>query len=171
MMDDQSFHLSIKLSFLSFFFLTPPSSYLVSEQAQSVVGLASPLILPQLLGILTGHAPVVRLAGRLVMPQRRLVENRKSLHRLGRQGLQVDDSRGAVALHGVELQVTLEVLGVEPGDGQSIAEPSQGCVAGVVDVDGAGGRGVHVAEQTLDLPQRDAASPVGHLPTTTPTFV
>lgn len=70
MMDDQSFHFSIQLSFLSFFFLTPPSSYLESEQAQSVVGLAPPLILPQLLGLLAGHAPVVRLAGRLVMPQR-----------------------------------------------------------------------------------------------------
>lgn len=36
--------------------------------------------------------------------------------------LQVDDSVRAVALHGVELQVSLEVLGVEPRDWQTVAE-------------------------------------------------
>ena len=38
--------------------------------------------------------------------------------------LQVDDSVRAVALHGVELQVPLEVLGVETGDWQTVAEAS-----------------------------------------------
>ena len=36
-------------------------------------------------------------------------------------------------------------------------------VAGVVAVDGTGGGGVHVAEQTLDLPQGNASSSVRHL--------
>lgn len=36
--------------------------------------------------------------------------------------LQVDDGVRAVALHGVELQVSLEVLGVEPRDWQTVAE-------------------------------------------------
>lgn len=36
--------------------------------------------------------------------------------------LQVDDGVRAVALHGVELQVSLEVLGVEPRDRQTVAE-------------------------------------------------
>lgn len=38
--------------------------------------------------------------------------------------LQVDHSVCAVALHGVELQVPLEVLGVETRDGQTVAEAS-----------------------------------------------
>lgn len=38
--------------------------------------------------------------------------------------LQVDDGRGAVTLHWIELQVSLEVLGVEPGDGQTVTESS-----------------------------------------------
>lgn len=38
--------------------------------------------------------------------------------------LQVDDGVGAVALHGVELQVALEVLGVEAGDGEAVAKAS-----------------------------------------------
>lgn len=38
--------------------------------------------------------------------------------------LQVDDSLRAVALHGVELQVPLEVLGVETRDGQTVAKAS-----------------------------------------------
>lgn len=38
--------------------------------------------------------------------------------------LQVDDSRGAVTLHGVELQVSLEILGVQTGDGEAVAETS-----------------------------------------------
>lgn len=38
--------------------------------------------------------------------------------------LQVDDGVCAVALHGVELQVPLEVLGVETRDGQTVAEAS-----------------------------------------------
>lgn len=41
-----------------------------------------------------------------------------------RAHLQVDDSVCAVALHGVELQIPLEVLGVETGDGQTVAEAS-----------------------------------------------
>lgn len=45
-----------------------------------------------------------------------------SLFRLLRAHLQVDDCVGAVALHGEELQVPLEVLGVETGDGQTVAE-------------------------------------------------
>lgn len=42
----------------------------------------------------------------------------------GSSHLQVNDGRGAVALHGVELQVPLEVLGVEAGDGQTVTETS-----------------------------------------------
>lgn len=42
-------------------------------------------------------------------------------------------------------------------------ESHQRCVARVVWVDWTGSRGVHVAEQTLDLPQRDSASSVRHL--------
>ncbi len=38
--------------------------------------------------------------------------------------LQVDDSVCAVSLHGIELQVPLEVLGVEARDGQTVAEAS-----------------------------------------------
>lgn len=38
--------------------------------------------------------------------------------------LQVDDGVCAVALHGVELQVSLEVLGIQPGDGKAVAEAS-----------------------------------------------
>lgn len=38
--------------------------------------------------------------------------------------LQVDDGVGAVALHGVELQVSLEVLGVEPRYRQAVAKSS-----------------------------------------------
>lgn len=38
--------------------------------------------------------------------------------------LQVDDSVCAIALHGVELQVPLEVLGVETRNGQTVAEAS-----------------------------------------------
>lgn len=37
--------------------------------------------------------------------------------------LQVDDGVRAAALHGVELQVALEVAGVEARDGQPVAEP------------------------------------------------
>lgn len=37
--------------------------------------------------------------------------------------LQVDDGIGPASLHGVELQVSLEVASVEPGDGQPVAEP------------------------------------------------
>lgn len=48
---------------------------------------ASPLLLAQSPGVLAGHAPVVRLHGGLVMPEGRLVEDRKSLHRLRGQGL------------------------------------------------------------------------------------
>lgn len=39
----------------------------------------------------------------------------------------------------------------------------QRSIAGVVCVDRTGSGGVHVAEQTLDLPQRDPSSPVRHL--------
>lgn len=38
--------------------------------------------------------------------------------------LQVDDSICAVALHGVELKVALEVLSIEAGDGKTIAKTS-----------------------------------------------
>lgn len=38
--------------------------------------------------------------------------------------LQVDDGVRAVALHGVELQVSLEVLGVEPRDRQTVTKSS-----------------------------------------------
>lgn len=38
--------------------------------------------------------------------------------------LQVDDGVCAVALHGVELQVPLEVLSIEAGDGKTIAKTS-----------------------------------------------
>ncbi|TNN30270.1 hypothetical protein EYF80_059579 [Liparis tanakae] len=41
--------------------------------------------------------------------------------------------------------------------------PHQRGVARVVFVDWTRSRGVHVAEQTLDLPQRDSASSVRHL--------
>lgn len=45
--------------------------------------------------------------------------------------LQVDDSVCAVALHGVELQVPLEVLSIEAGDGKTIAKTSlQGAAEG-----------------------------------------
>lgn len=37
--------------------------------------------------------------------------------------LQVDDGVCPTSLHGVELQVSLEVASVEPGDGQPVAEP------------------------------------------------
>lgn len=39
----------------------------------------------------------------------------------------------------------------------------QRSIAGVVLVDRTGSRGVHVAEETLDLPQRDPSPPVRHL--------
>lgn len=38
--------------------------------------------------------------------------------------LQVYDSRRAIALHRVELQVPLEVLGIQTGDGQTISKTS-----------------------------------------------
>lgn len=44
--------------------------------------------------------------------------------RLGCSHLQVNDSWGAVALHGVELQVSLEVLGIETRDGKAVAKTS-----------------------------------------------
>ena len=38
--------------------------------------------------------------------------------------LQVNDGISAHPLHGVQLQIALEVPGVEPGDGQTVAESS-----------------------------------------------
>lgn len=38
--------------------------------------------------------------------------------------LQVYDSRGAVTLHRIELQVSLKVLGIQTGDGQAISKTS-----------------------------------------------
>jgi hypothetical protein len=38
--------------------------------------------------------------------------------------LHVEDSVSAITLHRVELQVSLEVLSVEPGDGQAVAKAS-----------------------------------------------
>lgn len=37
--------------------------------------------------------------------------------------LEVDDGVRPTSFHGVELQVSLEVASVEPGDGKSVAEP------------------------------------------------
>lgn len=65
-----------------------------------------------------GAAPQVCRAG--FKARNRAVSSRYALH----THLQVDDSVCAVALHGVELQVPLEVLGVEPRDGQTVAESS-----------------------------------------------
>lgn len=38
--------------------------------------------------------------------------------------LQVDDGISPTALHGVELQVSLEIASIETRDGQTIAKPS-----------------------------------------------
>lgn len=51
-----------------------------------------------------------------------IVKPVESVCRRSSSYLQVDDRRGAVALHGVELKVSLEVLGVEAGDGQAVPE-------------------------------------------------
>lgn len=51
-----------------------------------------------------------------------IVKSVLSVCRQSSSYLQVDDRRGAVALHGVELKVSLEVLGVQTGDGQAVPE-------------------------------------------------
>lgn len=50
----------------------------------------------------------------------------KNQHKVHSSGayLQVDDSVRADTFHGVELQVPLEVAGVEPGNGQTVAKAS-----------------------------------------------
>lgn len=105
----------------------------------------------------------------------------------------MDDGVRPTSLHGVELQVSLEVAGVEPGDGQPVAEPclqpqtptlasftrSRWLVSGYcksklchfshqrgsvfVREGRSGRRGVQVAEEALDLPQGNAAASVAHL--------
>lgn len=76
--------------------------------------------------------------------------------------LEVDDSISAEALARLKDEVTLQVAGVEPREGQSIA------VAGKRNCRGCGfgrlrGSRVHVVEQQIRQAARDAASQVRHL--------
>lgn len=64
--------------------------------------------------LFAGVAPIVCLGTGLVMPPRWLVEDRQAFEGLAGQGLQIDDSIRAHALHRVELQIPLEVSGIEP---------------------------------------------------------
>lgn len=105
----------------------------------------------------------------------------------------MDDGVCPTSLHGVELQVSLEVASIEPGDGQAVAEPCLQpqtrtfsvprkvlmCIFWSLQVQmchfshqrgsvfvregWSGSCGVQVAEEALNLPQGDAAASVAHL--------
>ena len=109
------------------------------------------LVAAQVQGLFAGHAPVVGLLPQLVVLQGSFVVDGKPLDGVRGKSLeeqradggsvsrgyfsrvaaaprlahlQVDDSVCAVAFHGEELQVSLEVLGVETGDGKTVAKTS-----------------------------------------------
>lgn len=65
-------------------------------------------------GLFAGIAPIVRFGAGLVMPPRRLVEDGESLKRFTGQGLQINDCICANTLHRIELQIPLEVSGIQP---------------------------------------------------------
>lgn len=109
-----------------------------------------------------GNAPIVCLQTQLVVTQSSFVEYWQPLDGVCGQSLQVYDGVGAVTLHRVQLQVSLEVASVQTGDGQPVTESSQwGSV--FVPYGGSGGRGVQVAEQMFSPSEGNSTSSVTHL--------
>ena len=101
-------------------------------------------------------SPVRRGDGGVVLLLTGLVEHRQQLCRLQGGGLQVDHGVGAVAVVRVEDEVAVEVPGVEPGEGQTVAVPGEGGLDG--GHGGSRGGGVQVVEQVVRYVTRNATT-------------
>ena len=101
-------------------------------------------------------SPIGSRYRRLVLPRRRLVEDRQKFVRLDRRRLQVDDGVGAVTVVRVEDQVAVEVSGVQSGQRKSVAVSGQRSFCRGHRGSGCGRE--QVVKQAVRFVSRDAAA-------------